>query len=48
MKPSNTIFLKPGMVVNVDGVEMTCEDIINAKIDSHLFRKHLQELKANE
>lgn len=40
----NTIFLKPGMVVNVDGVELTYEEIIESKIDSVMYRKHLQEL----
>jgi len=41
---SSTIFLKPGDTVNVDGVEMTYEDIIESKIDSVLYRKHLKEL----
>ena len=45
---SNTIFLKPGQVVNIDGVEMTYKDIINAKIDSHLYRKHLKELQGEQ
>lgn len=36
------------MTVNVDGVEMTFEEIKNNKIDSHMFRKHLQELAAKE
>jgi len=45
---SQTIFLKPGMTVNIDGVEMTYKDIINAKIDSHLYRKHLRELQAKQ
>lgn len=46
MKPSHTIFLKPGDIVDVDGVEMTFEEIMNNKIDSHMFRKHLEELQA--
>ncbi len=46
MKTTNPIFLKPGMTVNVEGVEMTFEDIKNAKIDSILYRKHLKELMA--
>lgn len=41
---SNTIFLKPGMSVNVDGVEMTYEDIRESKIDSVIYRKHLKKL----
>ena len=45
---SSTIFLKPGMTVNVDGVEMTYEDIRESKIDSILYRKHLKELMAKE
>lgn len=40
----NTIFLQPGMVVNVDGVELTYDEIIESKIDSVMYRKHLQEL----
>ena len=40
---SNTIFLNPGDIVNVDGVEMTYEDIIESKIDSVMYRKHLKE-----
>ena len=44
MNPSQPIFLKPGMKVNVDGVEMTYEDIRESKIDSILYRKHLKEL----
>lgn len=45
---SETIFLKPGMTVNIDGVEMTFEEIKNNKIDSHMFRKHLKELAKAE
>ena len=45
MKPSQTIFLKPGQVVNIDGVDLTREEIKNNKIDSHMFRKHLKELE---
>ena len=44
---NETIILKPGMTVNVDGVELTFEEIINNKIDSHLFRKHLQALQGD-
>ena len=44
MKPSNTIFLKPGMTVIVDGVEMSYEDIMDSKIDSVLYRKHLKTI----
>lgn len=40
---SSTIFLKPGMTVNVDGVEFTYEEIMENKIDSVLYRKHLKE-----
>lgn len=45
---SQTIFLKPGDIVNVDGVEITFEEIMNNKIDSHMFRKHLKELQAQQ
>ena len=41
---TSTIFLKPGDTINVDGVEMTYEDIKESKIDSILYRKHLKEL----
>ena len=40
---SNTIFLKPGMTVDIDGVELTYEEIRENKIDSVMFRKHLKE-----
>lgn len=39
------IFLKPGMIVNVDGVEFTFEEIKKNKIDSVMFRKHLKDLQ---
>lgn len=45
MKPSQPIFLEPGMTVIVDGVELSYEDIIESKIDSILYRKCLKELK---
>ena len=45
MNSTTPIFLKPGMTVNVDGVEMTFEDIKESKIDSILYRKHLKELQ---
>ena len=45
MKPSQPIFLKPGMTVNIDGVKMTFAEIKEAKIDSILYRKHLKELQ---
>ena len=44
MKSSQTIFLKPGMSVNVDGVTMTYEDSIESKIDSVMYREHLKEV----
>ena len=44
MSSTNTIFLKPGMSVDVDGVIMTYEDIMNSKIDSVMYRKHIKEL----
>ena len=47
MNPS-PIFLKPGMTVIVDGVEMSYEDIMESKIDSIIYRKHLKELMAKE
>lgn len=40
----NTIFLKPGMSVVVDGVTLSYEDIIESKIDSILYRKRLKEM----
>ena len=45
---SPTIFLEPGMSVVIDGVEMSYEDIMNSKIDSILYRKHLKELIKDE
>lgn len=48
MKPSQPIFLKPGMTVIVDGVELSYEDIMESKIDSILYRKHLKELIKDE
>jgi hypothetical protein len=44
MNSTNTIFLKPGMSIIIDGVEMSYEDIRESKIDSILYRKHLEEL----
>ena len=44
MNPTKTIFLKPGMSIIIDGVEMSYEDIMNSKIDSIMYRKHLNEL----
>lgn len=45
---SNTIFLKPGQIVNVDGVEFTREDIINNKIDSYILHKHQKEAQSSQ
>ena len=46
---SSHYFLNPGDSVTVDGVEFSYDDIMNSKIDSVLYRKHLKELqeKAN-
>jgi hypothetical protein len=44
MNSTKTIFLKPGMSIVIDGVEMSYEDIRESKIDSILYRKHLEEL----
>ena len=43
-----SIILQPGDTINVDGVEMTYEDIIESKIDSVMYRKHLKKLMAKE
>ena len=48
MNSHSTIFLKPGDTINIDGVEMTFEEIMNNKIDSVMFRKHLKELRAKQ
>ena len=48
MKPSQTIFLQPGMTIVIDGVEMSYEDIMNSKIDSILYRKHLKKIIKEE
>ena len=40
---SETIFLKPGDTVNLDGVEMTYEDIKESKIDSVMYRERLKK-----
>lgn len=44
MNSKPIIFLKPGDIINIDGVEMTYEDIMESKIDSMMFRKHLKTL----
>jgi hypothetical protein len=44
MNSTKTIFLKPGMSIIIDGVEISYEDIRETKIDSILYRKHLEEL----
>jgi len=44
MSSNEPIFLKPGMTVRLEGVEMSFEDIKNCKIDSVLYRKHLKKL----
>ena len=41
---SNTIFLKPDTVVNIDGKEFTATELKEHVIDSVLYRKHLQKL----
>lgn len=46
MKPSQTIFLRPGDVISIDGVEMTYQEVKENKIDSVMFRKHLKESQA--
>ena len=46
MNSTTPIFLKPGWTVNIDGVELSYEEIKEAKIDSILYRKHLKELMA--
>lgn len=46
MSSTTPIFLKPGDIINIDGVEMSYEDIMESKIDSVLYRKHLKELKS--
>ena len=43
---SSPIFLKPGDHVIVDGVELSYEEIMESKIDSVMYRKHLKELRA--
>ena len=45
---SSPIFLQPGMTVVIDGVEMSYEDIMNSKIDSIMYRKHLEQIMAKE
>ena len=42
------IILRPGFSVKIDGVEMSYEDIKNAKIDSIMYRKHLKELMGKQ
>ena len=43
MTSTNPIFLEPGQAVIIDGVELTYEDIKESKIDSILYRRHLEE-----
>ena len=45
---SSPIFLEPGMSIVIDGVEMSYEDIMNSKIDSIMYRKHLEQIMAKE
>ena len=42
---SSHYFLEKGDTISIDGVEMTFEDIKESKIDSMLYRKHLEELQ---
>ena len=46
MNSTTPIFLKPGWTVNIDGVELSYEEIKEAKIDSIMYRKHLEKLMA--
>ena len=43
---SSHYFLNPGDSVTLDGVEFSYDDIMNSKIDSVLYRKHLKRLMA--
>ena len=45
MKPSNTIFLKPGKVYDLGGKKYTLKELREHAIDSMMYRKHLQELE---
>ena len=40
--------IEPGMTINIDGKEMTYEDIKERTIDSILYRRHLQKLKNSQ
>ena len=46
MNSTNTFSLKPGDHVIVDGVELSYEEIMESKIDSIIYRKHLKKLMA--
>ena len=37
-----SIHLKPGMSINIDGKEMSYEEIKESKIDSILYRRYLK------
>ena len=39
---SEPISLQPGDVIIIDGVKIAYDEIINNKIDSVIYRKHLQ------
>ena len=41
---SEPIFLKPDMVVSIDGKEFTVAELKEHVIDSVLYRKHLEEM----
>ena len=45
---SNTIFLKPDTVVNIDGKEFTAAELKEHVIDSVIYRKHIKELMAKQ
>lgn len=42
---SKTFFLKPDMIVDIDGKQFTVAELKEHVIDSVLYRKHLKELE---
>ncbi|WP_305514428.1 hypothetical protein [Methanobrevibacter sp. V14] len=48
MSSHNPIFLKPDMIVDIDGKKFTAAELKEHVIDSVLYRKHLKELMAKQ
>lgn len=45
---SKTIFLKPDMIIDIEGKTFTVDELKNHVIDSILYKKHLKDLIESE